>query len=82
MKRKDNQLYLFVGHFQFLEDGDELHDSALVSLYEHAHTHVDQVLADDLLVSGTERDCRGLKQQWKWIPEENKHRERKNKHTR
>ena len=49
---------------------------------EKTNTHVDQVLADDLLVSGTERDCRGLKQQWKWIPEENKHRERKNKHTR
>lgn len=83
MKRKENQLYLFIRHFQFLEHGNELHDSALVSFYEHANAHVDQVLADNLLVSGTERDCHRLKQQWKWIPQENKHREqtKKNTHT-
>ena len=79
VKRKEDQLYLFIRHFQFLEHGNELHDSALVSFYEHANAHIDQVLADNLLVSGTERDCRRLKQQWKWIPEENKHREQTNK---
>ena len=55
-KRKKNQLYLFIWHFQSLELWNKLHNSALMSFYEHANANVDQVLADDFLVSEMERE--------------------------